>query len=153
RSSAPTCCARNWMKRPRRSIARSVPYRGWTEQAIARTAGGFVRLQVKRLDDRLYETLITRSDGVSFLVKAVGHMKAIPHDLAHYAVERGLRIRGGFWGSVADGALFASLTHVGGRRKPHAEQRSKDVLRKNKGELTEVEVLVGLFNQAMEEGL
>lgn len=112
-----------------------------------------MRLQVKRLDDRLYETLITRSDGVSFLVKAVGHMKAIPHDLAHYAVERGLRIRGGFWGSVADGALFASLTHVGGRRKPHAEQRSKDVLRKNTGELTEVEVLVGLFNQAMEEGL
>lgn len=110
-------------------------------------------LKLTRLDDRRYETLITRSDGVTFRVKGVGHMAAIPHDLAHFAVERGLRLRRGFWGSVADGALFESLEHVSGRRKPHALQRSKELLKRNKGELTETEILVGLFNQALEDGL
>lgn len=110
-------------------------------------------LQLTRLDERRYETLITRSDGVKYRVKGVGHMAAIPHDLAHFAVERGLRIRGGFWGSVADGAVFGSLTHVSGRRRPGAAERSKQLLRENRGELTETEILVGLFNQAFEEGL
>ncbi|HYH79346.1 MAG TPA: hypothetical protein VEX86_06105 [Longimicrobium sp.] len=110
-------------------------------------------LQLTRLDERRYETLITRSDGVKYLVKGVGHMAAIPHDLAHFAVERGLDIRRGFWGSVADGAVFGSLTHVSGRRRPHAAERSKQVLKENKHQLTETEILVGLFNQALEEGL
>jgi hypothetical protein len=79
-----------------------------------------VLLQLTRLDERRYETLITRADGVKYNVKGVGHMAAIPHDLAHFAVERGLDIRRGFWGSVADGAVFGSLTHVSGRRRPHA---------------------------------
>lgn len=112
-----------------------------------------MELRLTRLDERRYETAITRSDGVTFHVKGVGHMSALPHDLAHYAVERGLRIRGGFWGSVADGAVFGSLTHVSGRRRPRAAERSNEVLRANKGELTEVEILVGLFNQAIEAGL
>jgi hypothetical protein len=110
-------------------------------------------LQLTRLDDRRYETVITRSDGVTFHVKGVGHMGVIPHDLAHFAVEQGLGIRGGFWGSVAQGALFGSLTHVDGRRPPHTEKRSQEILKRNTGELTETEVLVGLFNQAMEDGL
>lgn len=110
-------------------------------------------LRLTRLDERRYETEITRRDGVVYVVRGVGHMGAIPHDLAHYAIERGLGIRRGFWGSVADGAVFGSLAHVRGRRKPHAAERSKQVLRENKGELTETEVLVGLFNQALEEGL
>jgi hypothetical protein len=112
-----------------------------------------VLLQLTRLDARRYETLITRSDGVKYRVKGVGHMAAIPHDLAHFAVERGLRIRSGFWGSVADEVVFGSLTHVSGRRKPKASERSKQLLKENKGELTETEILVGLFNQALEEGL
>lgn len=110
-------------------------------------------LRLTRLDERRYETEITRSDGVTFLVKGVGHMGVIPHDLAHFAVEQGLGIRGGFWGSVAEGAVFGSLTHVSGRRRPRAAERSQEILKANKGELTETEILVGLFNQAMEEGL
>lgn len=110
-------------------------------------------LQLTRLDERRYETLITRSDGVKYRVKGVGHMAAIPHDLAHFAVERGLDIRRGFWGSVADGAVFGSLTHVSGRHRPHAAERSRQVLKENKHQLTETEILVGLFNQALEEGL
>ena len=110
-------------------------------------------LRFTRLDERRYETVITRSDGVTYHVKGVGHMSTLPHDLAHFAVEQGLRITGGFWGSVADGAVFGSLTHVSGRRKPHAAERSKAVLKANRDELTATEILVGLFNQALEEGL
>jgi hypothetical protein len=112
-----------------------------------------MRLQLKRLDDRRYETTITRSDGVTYHVKGVGHMGVIPHDLAHFVVERSLGIDQGFWGSVAAGALFDSLTHVGGRRRPHAEQRSKDVLKANRKVLIETEILVGLFDQAFRDGL
>jgi hypothetical protein len=100
-----------------------------------------------------YETVITRSDGVTYHVKGVGHMFAIPHDLAHLAIEQALGIRRGFWGSVADGAVFGSLTHMSGRRKPRAAEHSKQVLKANKDELTETEILIGLFNQALEEGL
>ena len=85
-------------------------------------------LRFTRLDERRYETVITRSDGVTYHVKGVGHMSSLPHDLAHFAVEQGLRITGGFWGSVADGAVFGSLTHVSGRRKPHAAERSNAVV-------------------------
>ena len=90
---------------------------------------------------------------MTYHVKGVGHMSAIPHDLAHFAIEQGLRIRGGFWGSVAQGAVFGSLTHVSGRRRPKAAERSERILKENKGELVETEILVGLFNQALEEGL
>lgn len=110
-------------------------------------------LRLTRLDERRYETVITRADGVTFHVKGVGHMSDLPHDLAHFAVEKGLGIHGGFWGSVANGAVFGSMTHVSGRRQPRASERSKQVLADNKGELTETEILVGLFNQAMDEGL
>ncbi|HET7274279.1 MAG TPA: hypothetical protein VFI91_03830 [Longimicrobiaceae bacterium] len=112
-----------------------------------------MHLRLKRLDDRRYETEITRSDGVTYHVKGVGHMGAIPHDLAHFVVEQALGIRQGFWGSVADGAVFGSLTHISGRRRPQATQRSKDILKANKKVLTETEILVGLFNQAFEDRL
>ena len=110
-------------------------------------------LRLTRLDERRYETEITRSDGVTYHVKGVGHMSAIPHDLAHFAIEQGLGIRGGFWGTVAQGGVFGSLTHRSGRRRPKAGERSDRILKANKGELTETEILVGLFNQAMEDGL
>ena len=60
-----------------------------------------MHLRLKRLDERRYETVITRSDGVTYHVKGVGHMGVIPHDLAHFVVERALGLRRGFWGSVA----------------------------------------------------
>lgn len=112
-----------------------------------------MHLRLTRLDERRYVSEITRSDGVTFRVTGVGHMGVIPHDLAHFVVEQALGIRQGFWGSVAAGALFESLTHLGGRRRPHAARRSKEVLKRNKGVLTETEILVGLFNQAFADGV
>lgn len=112
-----------------------------------------MHLRLQRLDARRYETVISRSDGVVYHVKGVGHMGTIPHDLAHFVVERALGIRQGFWGSVAAGAVFGSLTYVSGRRRPHAAQRSKDVWKANEKALTEVEILVGLFDTAFADGL
>lgn len=112
-----------------------------------------MQLTVIRLDERRYETVIRRRDGVRFRVKGVGHMYDIPHDMAHLAVEQPLRLHRGFWGSVADGAVFTTMTYLDGRRKPGAAQRSRQVLKANHGHISEAEILVSIFNTALEEGL
>src|SRR6185437_2315766 len=112
-----------------------------------------MQLTVKRLTpEGHYETAITRADGVSFHVKGVAHAFAIPHDLAHLVVERALQLDSGFWGSVADGAVFKSMTYIAGRRKPKAAARSDAVHKANAGQLSEAEILVRLFNDAIEQG-
>jgi hypothetical protein len=111
-----------------------------------------MHLSLTRLSDRRYETVITRGDGVRFHVKGVGHMFAIPHDLAHLAVEQALGLHRGFWGCVASGAVFESMTHLGGRRWPHAAERSRQVLRGNHDHVIEAEFLVRVINDALEQG-
>jgi hypothetical protein len=112
-----------------------------------------VKLAIKRLDSSgRYETVITRDDGVSFHIKGVAHGFAIPHDLAHFLVEKALRLHQGFWGSIADGAVFPSMSHAAGRRKPKATERSNTVLKAHARALTEAEVLVRIFNDTIEQG-
>jgi hypothetical protein len=114
---------------------------------------GAMKLVVTRLDrDGRYRTMITRDDGVSYLVRGVAHNFAIPHDVAHFAVEDALRLQRGFWGSVADGAVFPSMTYASGRRKPKAAQRSEDLLKANADDLNEAEALVRIFNETIEQG-
>jgi len=111
-----------------------------------------MRLTVKRLDQGRYETVVTRDDGVSYLLKGVAHMFAIPHDLAHFLVEKTLRLRQGFFGSVADGAVFKSMTYLEGRRKPGAAARSETLQKKNLAALNDAEALVRIFNDTIEQG-
>jgi len=112
-----------------------------------------MKLTIKRLDrNGRYETMIKRDDGVSFHTNGVAHTFAIPHDLAHFLVEKALGLDQGFWASVADGAVFQSMSHAGGRRKPNAAKRSKAVLKANARALTEAEVLVRIFNDTIEQG-
>ena len=112
-----------------------------------------MRLVVTRLDaDGRYETMITRRDRVSYRVKGVAHNFAIPHDVAHFVVEDALRLARGFWGSVASGAVFRSMSHAAGRRKPRAAQRSEDILKANSRQLGDAEVLVLIFNETIEQG-
>jgi hypothetical protein len=112
-----------------------------------------MKLTVTRLDNHgHYETLITRDDGVHFHIKGVGYNFAIPHDIAHFVVEKALHLRHGFWGSVADGAVFSTMIHAGGRRKPKAAERSKELLKANARQLNEAEVLVRIFNDTIEQG-
>jgi hypothetical protein len=109
-----------------------------------------MELTLVRVDARRHYTLIERADGVRFQVAGVGLRFAIPHDLAHLALEPPLRLRRGFWGSVAEGAVFPSMTHLVGRRKPHAEERSRRALKVNHDHIGEAEYLVALFNAALE---
>lgn len=111
-----------------------------------------MHLTVTRIDERRYQTVIRRRDGVCYHVKGVGHMYDIPHDMAHLAVEAPLGLHRGFWGSVADGAVFTTMTHLSGRRKPGAAERSRQVLKANHGYISEAELLVSIFNHALEEG-
>jgi hypothetical protein len=88
-----------------------------------------MKLAVRRVDsDGRYVTLIARDDGVTFSMQGVGHNFAIPHDVAHYVVEKALCLDGGFWGSVSEGAVFPTMTYVAGRRKPKAVERSSLIL-------------------------
>jgi hypothetical protein len=112
-----------------------------------------MRLQVKRLDnDGRYETVITRDDGVSFRVLGVAHTYAIPHDFAHYVVEKALKIEDGFWGSIAAGAVFPTMAYLGGRRRPKAAERSSTLLKANARALADAEILVCIFNGTIEQG-
>lgn len=111
-----------------------------------------MHLTVTRLDERRYETVIQRRDGVCYHVKGVGHMFDIPHDMAHLAVEEPLRLHRGFWGSVADGAVFSTMTYLRGRRRPGAAERSRQVLKDNHGHIGEAEYLVRIFNDSLQQG-
>jgi hypothetical protein len=112
-----------------------------------------MKLTVTRVDNEgRYKTVIARDDGVRFHIAGVGHNFAIPHDVAHFVGEKALRLTRGFWGSVADGAVFPTMIHIDGRRKPKAAERSKELLKDNARQLNEAEVLVRIFNDTIEQG-
>src|SRR3954447_14888124 len=105
-----------------------------------------MKLMVTRLDQDKYETVVTRDDGVSYRLKGVAHMFAIPHDHAHFLVEKTLRLHRGFWGNVADGAVFKTTASIGGRRKPEGARRAETLLKANAAPLNEAEAVVRIFN-------
>ena len=112
-----------------------------------------MQITVTRLDgDGRYRTAITRDDGVIYSLQGVAHNFAVPHDVAHFVVEQALGLATGFWGSIADGAVFPTMTYQSGRRKPKAAERSKIVLKANARALVEAEVLVRVFNDTIEQG-
>jgi hypothetical protein len=112
-----------------------------------------MKLTITRLhDDGTYKTVVARGDGVSYQVKGVAHKFAIPHDLAHFVVEKTLGLDKGFWGSIAEGAVFKSMSYIGGRRKPKAAERSELILKSNANWLNDAEALVRIFNDTFEQG-
>jgi hypothetical protein len=112
-----------------------------------------MKLSVTRLDGQgRYETMIVRDDGVRFMLKGHDCAVAMPHDIAHYVVEQALGLARGFWGRVAAGGVFPSMSYVDGRRKPKAAERSKSVLKGDPDELADAEVLVRIFSDTILEG-
>jgi len=111
-----------------------------------------MKLTVTRLDRGKYETVVTRDDGGSYHLKGVAHHFAIPHDLAHFLVEKTPNPHQGFCGNIADGAVFKSMSYLGGRRKPKAAERSDNLLKNNAPQLNEAEALVRIFNDTIEQG-
>jgi hypothetical protein len=108
-----------------KELITSLPYRNPEEV--------WMILTVKRLDsDGRYETLIARDDGVSFSLLGVAHIFAIPHDVAHFVIENALRLDAGFWGSIADGAVFPTMRYESGRRKPKAAETIKSSIERER---------------------
>ncbi len=98
-----------------------------------------------RTGERSYTTVVVRDDRVTIRVPSFDRPAWLPHDLAHYVVERALGLRQGFWGRVAAGAVFPGMTVAGGRQPPHAAARSQAVIRAAGQQGTEAEVLVGVL--------
>ena len=88
-----------------------------------------MRVTFPRLPDheRGY-ALVERDDGAVYRLYGSQAGPRLPHDIMHFVVERELHIRDGIWGGIASGIVFDSMQHVGGRRPPHAQERSKELL-------------------------
>lgn len=108
-----------------------------------------MEIKVEKLDARRSQSVVTRDDRVTVRVAGYGPSQPLPHDLAHYVVEKELGLRRGFWGSVADGAIFPGMTVLAGRQRPHARERSHALCKTNNRNLTEVEVIVGVLVELM----
>jgi len=106
-----------------------------------------------RSGERTYTTFALRDDGVMLEVPSYDRTSPLPHDLAHYVVERELGLERGFWGCVAAGAMFPGIQVRSGRRPPHAAARSQSVIREAGQQGTEAEVLVSVLLSIMHEGL
>jgi hypothetical protein len=114
--------------------------------------GSMLEITFTRTGPRRYRTTVRR-DGTVFELRGFDRPAELPHDLAHFVVEREVGCGHGFWGCVAAGANFQSMTLVEGRRTPHWTERSREVLRRHHDQLTEAESLVGLLLVLFGEGL
>ena len=88
-----------------------------------------MRVTFPRLPDheRAY-ALVERDDGAVYRLDGGRAGPRLPHDITHFVVERELHIPDGIWGGIASGIVFDSMNHVGGRRPPHARERSRELL-------------------------
>jgi len=87
-------------------------------------------------------SVASRSDGVRLSIPVFGRLDPIPHDLAHFVVERELDLQRGFFGSIADGAIFGGMRVLSGRQPPHAGERSQMVMKANHYPILFSEILV-----------
>ena len=94
-----------------------------------------------------YEVTVERSDRVRLQFHGVGKKFLVPHDLAHLIVESKLNMTQGFWGCVADGALFSGMTIIEGRQKAHAKSKSQRIIKEACQQLRLAECLVSAFNE------
>jgi hypothetical protein len=111
-----------------------------------------MQIKIVRLDARRSESFATRDDRVVVHVPGYGPAVPLPHDLAHFVIEKELGLHKGFWGSVAGGAKFPGMSVVSGRQRPHAEARSAALCKANARRVTEVEVVISVLLQLMREG-
>jgi hypothetical protein len=108
-----------------------------------------VRVTFERLPDHQRGgVLIERDDGVVYRMDGGPVTAEPPHDLVHFTVEDALEVADGIWGAIAGGVVFKSMTHVSGRRPPHAADRSAALIRAHRDDLQRAELLGGLVEAA-----
>lgn len=95
--------------------------------------------------ERTYEVSARRDDGVTLRVRTPDKPSKIPHDMAHYVVERALSFERGFWGLIAAGAVFGTVEVVSGRQPPHAAERSAALIKETYGEQAAAELYVAVM--------
>lgn len=106
-----------------------------------------MRVVFTKQENRAYSVVVTRNDLVKLQFRGVGKKFLIPHDLSHFIVESKLDMPQGFWGCVANGALFAGMNIIEGRQKAHAKSKSKQVIKQAYQQLRLAECLVRLFDK------
>ncbi|MET7397721.1 hypothetical protein ABZS66_29960 [Dactylosporangium sp. NPDC005572] len=108
-----------------------------------------MRVTFSRLADHQWaDVLIERDDGVVYRMHAGPVTDHIPHDLVHFTVEDALGMPDGIWGAIAGGAVFKSMTHVSGRRPPHAADTSAALIREHRALLQRAELIGGYVERA-----
>lgn len=106
-----------------------------------------MRVLFTRQQHCAYSVVVTRTDRVKLQFQGVGKKFLIPHDLSHFIVESILDMRQGFWGCVANGALFPGIKIIEGRQKAHAKLKSQQVIKEAHQQLRLAECLVRLFDE------
>ena len=92
------------------------------------------------------EAVVRHEDGRVLVVPSPGAFREVPpHDLGQLVVEQALGWQTGFWGYVARGVLFPGMSQTEGRRRFHADERSRAAIRDAKELLAEVESLAGVI--------
>ncbi len=112
-----------------------------------------MKITFTRVGERDCTTEVVRDDGVTLRVPSHDRPTSLPHDLAHFIVERELGLSGGFWGCVAADAVLPGMQVVSGRQPPHALQRSRQVMREAGQQGTEAEVWVAVLVSIMRDRL
>ena len=110
-----------------------------------------MRVTFTRLADHQWgDVLIERDDRVVYRMHAGPVTAHIPHDLVHLTVEDALDMADGVWGAIAGGVVWNSMTHVSGRRAPHAAERSAALKRTYRDAVQHAELLGGFAEAAAE---
>lgn len=102
--------------------------------------------------ERTYEVFVQRDDGVMLRVRTPDKPLKIPHDMAHYVVEREMNFDRGFWGSIAAGAIFSTVQVVSGRQPPHAAERSAALIKDSYKQQAAAELYVAVMQGITREG-
>lgn len=103
-----------------------------------------------------YFALARREDGVRVRLQGFAYDRRfdqpLPHDLAHFVVEHELSLKAGLWGVIAAGGLFGPNMVVGGRQRPHAADRGREVKKRAGDRLGQAEVLVRILCEIARAG-
>lgn len=96
-----------------------------------------------RSAERTSTTHVRPDDGVAIELPSHAPLHRLPHDLAHFVVERVLGLTSGFWGAIAKGAVFGGMKIVARRRTARVQERSRHVMKRLGSQITEAEAVVG----------
>jgi hypothetical protein len=106
-----------------------------------------------KTEQRKYEVRVCRDDGVVLRVQTPDRPAVLPHDMAHYLIDRELNFARGFWGCIAAGAVFGGMQVVAGRRPPRAAERSKEVIKTAGVQLVASELYLSVWQGVTRAGI